>query len=265
MPRVLVTGGTGVLGRALVGPLTEAGYTVRVMSRHGPKADRMPQSEWAQADLATGAGVREAVADTQIVIHAATLPSPGGTVDVSGTGLLLEAARAVGVAQCCYISIVGIERTPFFYYRHKLKAEALVRESGVPWTILRATQFHALIDRMLRAAVRGPLLLLATDFQFQPIDVREVAGRMVASLAAGPGGQLGDIGGPQVLRLGEMARLWRDARGQRRPIIHLPLPGKTAAAFRHGLITCPDKTYGTITWQSWVQETYHAAKAAATV
>ena len=158
------------------------------MSRHGPKANLPPQVEWAQADLATGSGVREAVAGAQIILHAATLPTPGGNVDVAGTQRLLEAARAADVAHCFYISIVGIERNPFFYYRNKLKAEELVRQSGVPWTILRATQFHPFIDRILRGAIHGPLALLPTDFQFQPIDLREVVGRIVTSLAAGPAG-----------------------------------------------------------------------------
>lgn len=265
MTRVLVTGGAGTLGSALVPRLIEAGYVVRVMSRHGPRTNLPPQVEWAQADLATGEGVQMAVDDVQVVVHAASTPAPSGKVDVHGTQRLLEAARAAGVAHCFYISIVGIESAPYYYYRNKLKAEALVRESGVPWTILRATQFHQLIDRVLRAMVRGPVALLPTDLQFQPIDVRDVAGRIVTSLAAGPAGRLDDIGGPEVLTLGEMARAWLEARGLRRRIVHLPLPGKTAAAIRQGRITCPDKPYGTIAWQTWVQETYGALRVAASV
>ncbi len=263
MTRILITGGAGTLGSALVAPLTEAGYVVRVMSRHGPKAGLLPQVEWARADLATGSGVREAVEGAQIIIHAATLPTPSGSVDVAGTRRLLEAARAAGAEHCLYISIVGIDRNPFFYYRNKLKAEALVRASGVPWSILRATQFHPLIDLVLRAAGRGPLLPLVPDLRFQPIDLREVVRRMVESVVAGPGGQLEDIGGPEVLTLGEMARVWLKARGQRRLMVPLPLPGKAAAAFRQGLNTCPDHAYGTISWQTWLQETYGGAAAPA--
>jgi uncharacterized protein YbjT (DUF2867 family) len=233
------------------------------MSRRGPKAHLLPQVEWAQVDLATGRGVREAVEGAQIVIHAATMPTPSGKVDVGGTQRLLEAARAVGVEHCVYISIVGIDRNPFFYYRNKLKAEELVRASGVPWSILRATQFYPFIDRILRAAVRGPLLPLAPDLRFQPIDLRDVVRRMVESVIAGPGGQLEDIGGPEVLTLGEMARAWLKARGLRSLIVPLPLPGKAAAAFRRGLNTCPDHAYGAITWQTWLQETYSGAAAPA--
>lgn len=265
MTRIVVTGGTGMLGSALIAPLTEAGYAVRVMSRHGPKATLPPQVEWAQADLATGSGVSAAVAGAQIILHAATLPAPGGAVDVAGTQRLLEAARAADVAHCFYISIVGIERNPFFYYRNKLKAEELVRQSGVPWTILRATQFHPFIDRILRGAIHGPVSLLPTDFQFQPIDLREVVGRIVTSLPAGPAGRLEDIGGPEVLTLGHMARVWLKARGLHSLVLPLPAPGKAASAFRRGLVTCPDHAYGAITWQAWAQETYGAATVAAPI
>ncbi len=263
MTRILVTGGAGALGREVVNRLAERGDTLRVMSRRSRPASQPPEVEWAQADLGAGTGISAAVADVDAIVHSATNFLASGKVDVAGTRRMLYAARAAGVSHVLYVSIVGIERNPFAYYRNKLKAEELVRESGIPWSIQRAAQFHPFIDLLLRLGVHWPVALLPTDFQFQPMDIREAAERVVESVVAGPAGRLPDIGGPEVHTLGDLAKPWMRARGLRRPIVHLPLPGKTAAAFRHGYITCPDHKDGKITWEEWVQETYGENRAAA--
>jgi uncharacterized protein YbjT (DUF2867 family) len=263
MQRVLITGGAGVLGREMVRLLTTRGYTVRVMSRRSRPATEPPEIEWTQADLGAGTGISEAVADVDTIVHAAANFFSSGKVDVAGTQRLLEAARAAGVSHVLYVSIVGIERNPFVYCQKKLKAETLVQESGVPWSIQRAVQFYPFIDLILRACVHWPVALLPTDFQFQPMDIREAAARMVESVVAGPAGRLPDIGGPEVRTLGDLAKPWMKARGLRRPIVHLPLPGKTAAAYRKGYNTCPEHKDGTIPWEKWLQETYGQDRAAA--
>ena len=169
MARVLITGGTGVLGSELVPRFVDAGYTVRVMSRRA-RSERDPDVEWAQAQLATGEGLAEAVSGADVIVHAASSPfRRTEAVDVHGTRRLLEHAREAGVAHFLYISIVGIDRIPRVYFKHKLAAEALVEQAGVPWSILRATPFHTLIDRVLGALARLPIALLPTDFRFQPI------------------------------------------------------------------------------------------------
>ncbi|HLW00166.1 MAG TPA: NAD(P)H-binding protein [Ktedonobacterales bacterium] len=262
MKRILITGGAGALGRELTDQLVGQGDVVRVMSRRSRPAAQPREIEWAQADLGTGAGIREAAVGVDTIVHAATNFFASGKVDVAGTRRLLEAARAEGVSHVLYVSIVGIERNPFAYYQNKLKAEALVEESGIPWSIQRAAQFHPFIDLILRAFVHWPVALLPTDFQFQPMDIRQAAGRIVESIAAGPGGRLPDIGGPEVRTLGSLAQPWLAARVLRRPIIHMPLPGKTANAFRRGYITCPDHKDGTLTWEEWLQATYGQNQAA---
>ncbi len=269
MIRVVVTGGTGTLGREVVRRLAGADYTVRVMSRRPRPADLAPRLEWAQADLLSAAGLREALLDAQIIVHAATGSPAGhtrlidiwfGRVDIDGTQRLLEQARAAGVAHLIYISIVGIDRIPFIYYRHKLAAEALVEQGGVPWSILRATQFHTLIDIFLRQLDRLPLFLLPSDLRCQPIDAGEVADRLCAAVAGPPAGRLADIGGPEVLSAGEMAKAWLAVRGRRRRILHLPLPGKVARGFRRGYNTCPEHKDGTITWAEWLGRAYARQK-----
>jgi uncharacterized protein YbjT (DUF2867 family) len=262
MTRVLVTGGAGGFGRALVPRLSSRGYTVRIMSRHPAPAGIT--AEWSQADIESGAGLTAALAGVDVIVHAASSPAKHTQqIDVEGTRRLLQAARAAEVAHIAYISIVGIDRIPYAYYRHKLAAEALVADSRLPWSILRATQFHTLIDSLLRRADRLPLLLLPTDLRFQPIDVGEAAERMAEVVAAGPACHLPDIGGPEVLTLGALAREWMQARGRQRRIMYLPKPGAFAAALRQGRNTCPDQRYGRITWADWLRRTYTPHELAA--
>jgi uncharacterized protein YbjT (DUF2867 family) len=257
LTHILVTGGTGVLGRALVSRLHQAGHVVRIMSRRARPADLPAGLEWAQAELETGRGLAEAVSGVQVIVHTASDPRRrDGQIDVEGTRRLWEQAGSARVAHLVYISIVGIDRIPFFYYQHKLAAEEILAGGSVPWSILRATQFHDLLDGFLQRVMRYPLVLGPTDYQFQPVDSGEAADRLVECVAAGPAGRLTDMGGPEVLRSGELARIWLGARRLRRLIVHLPSPGKVAHGFREGYNTCPQNRQGKVTWQAWLKRKY---------
>jgi uncharacterized protein YbjT (DUF2867 family) len=256
MPRVLVSGGTGVLGRELVPRLAAAGYAVRVMSRRPRPDSADPAQEWAQAELRSGSGLAEAVSGVDLTVHAASSLWRSAQSDVRGTERLLEQARTAGVGHFLYVSIVGIDRIPLGYYKTKLAAEARIEGGGVPWSILRATQFHTLIDSALRTTLRFPIGLLPTDFRFQPIDPGEVAERVRDYVGEGAAGRLPDLGGPEVHTLGELARTWAEARRLRRRIVHLPLPGKIAAGFRAGDNCAPENAYGRVTWADWVRRKY---------
>jgi len=259
MTKVLVTGGVGMLGSKVVKELTETGYSVRIMSRKRQPTNLLSTTEWAQADLETGQGVANAVAGIDVVVHAASSPfKHTRQIDVEGTRLLLEQARVAGVAHVIYVSIVGIDRIPYSYYRAKLAAEELVRNSGIPWSLFRATQFHYLVDLFFQAATKVPLVtLLPTDLQCQSIAESEVASRVCEIVVAGPRGRLADLGGPEVLTTGEMLHSWLKLRGMHRRVLPLHLPGKVAQGFRRGYNTCPDQPVrGRITWTEWVQSKY---------
>lgn len=257
MSHILVTGGTGGLGRELTPRLQQAGHAVRVMSRQARPANLSPNLEWAQADIETGAGLREAVCDVDTIIHAATSPLRRvWAVDVDGTRRLLDTARKTGVKHFIYVSIVGIERIPFFYYKAKVAAEAEVRGGGIPYTILRATQFHSFIDMLLQPLRRWPLPFALTGFKSQSIETGEVAARLCALVNDEPAGLLPDLGGPEVLTADEMADVWFAAQGKRGRLIRLPLPGAIAHGFRNGYHTCPDHRDGKITWAEWVNRKY---------
>ncbi|HEU0015418.1 MAG TPA: NAD(P)H-binding protein [Longimicrobium sp.] len=252
--RILVTGATGGLGREVARAARAAGHAVRLASRRA-RADE-GAGEWAVMDVETDQGVGEALAGVDTVIHAASDPRRHAAVDVQGTRRLAQAAREAGTAHLVYVSIVGVEAIPFAYYRAKREAERIVADSGVPHSILRATQFHSLIDAMLSGLARVPLALpLPAGFRFQPVDTAEVAERLVRAAEDGPGGRLPDFGGPEVLPLREMAGAWKAARGVRKPVLPLPLPGALASAFRAGMNTVPHGhgDRGTLRWEEWLR------------
>jgi uncharacterized protein YbjT (DUF2867 family) len=257
MMRILVTGGTGVLGREVVASAEAAGHTVRVGSR-GPRHAGIPAGrEWAVMELASGAGMDEAVAGVDGVIHAASDPK-NSRADVDGTRALVAACRRGGVGHLVYVSIVGIDRIPMRYYQHKLAAEEIVADGGVPWSILRATQFHPFIDQLLTSASRVPLVMaLPAGFHVQSVDVAEVARRLLRCIDDGPGGRLPDFGGPEAMPLREAAREWRAARGVKKPLLSIPLPGRAAAALRAGANTVPSGEHGTLRWRDWLYAHAH--------
>ena len=243
MAAVLVTGGTGTLGRHLVPRLRTAGHHVRVLSRR-------PGPDVVTGDLVTGDGLAAAVEGVDAVVHAATDPVRAGRVEVGGTQRMVEAARAAGIGHLLYVSIVGVDRHPLPYYKAKWTTEQLVEGAGIPWTIFRATQFHELLDKTF-TAMRGPRLA-PRGFRFQLLAADEAAGRIVELVGAGPAGRAADMGGPEVREMHDLARTWLAARGKRRPVLRPPLPGRIAGAFRRGVNLCPDHADGTTTWEQWL-------------
>lgn len=245
------------MGSELAPRFAAAGYTVRVMSRRArsPKAD--PDNEWAQGDLTTGAGLTEAVASCDLIVHCAT-NSPMGRGDARGTSNLCDAAKEAGGVPVFYISIVGIDKIPLPYYKAKLACEKVLEESGVPWIIPRAVQFHSLIDMFFRAATRVPgiMLMPPASVKFQSMDTGEVAERMVGYVKEGQTGRLPDLAGPEFLTLGEMAKTWLEVRGMRRVRVPLPFFGKIVDGFRKGYNCVPENPQGTITWRHWLERRY---------
>jgi uncharacterized protein YbjT (DUF2867 family) len=160
--KTLVTGGTGTLGRLVVPRLLAAGYDVRVLSRHRDEA--ATDIESVAGDLATGEGIEAAVSETEIIIHCAG--SMKG--DEEKARHLVQAASQTGTGHLIYISVVGADRVPvvgrmdramFGYFGSKLAAEQIIANSGLPWTTLRATQFHELILMAVQQMARLPVWL----------------------------------------------------------------------------------------------------------
>jgi uncharacterized protein YbjT (DUF2867 family) len=239
---VLVTGGTGRLGRAAVPVLREHGHEVRILSRR-------PSGEPSTmlGDLSRGTGLGAALAGVDVVVHAATT---NGRNDVVQTRNLLAAMRPD--QHLVAVSIVGIDRIPLPYYRAKLEAERAIPAAGIPWTIQRATQFHELVAQIFSMQRRLPVLV-APDFAVQPIDVRDLAERLASLVAGPPAGRAPDMGGPEVLEFRALAQLWRAARGGRQRIAPLRLPGRIFAGYRSGAHTVPDQAVGRIGFEEWLR------------
>jgi uncharacterized protein YbjT (DUF2867 family) len=252
---VLVTGGTGALGREVVIDLRSSGHRARVLSRKaGTGAD------WVQGDLATGAGLDRAVADMDAIVHAASAaaqPWRLRATDVRGTRRLLEAAKRAHVKHVVYISIVGMEGVAYPYYKQKLAAEKIVREDIVPWSILRATQFHTLMETFLGGFARTPrLAAVPFEWKFQPVDPREVAARLTEVVAGEPEGTLPDFGGPEVRTFKSLAESWLKARRLNKRLINLNLPLKFSRQFAEGKVLTPDHKDGKITFEQYLVRKY---------
>ncbi len=257
MSSVLVTGATGTLGRVVVPALAAAGHDVRAMSR----VHRRPDGEetWVRADLATGQGLADAVDGVGTVVHLASAPYRRGytrRVDVAGTARLVAAARAAGVDHVLLMSIVGVDRVPWGFYRTKLEAERQVAEGGAPWTVLRATQFFDFLDTAFAALTRLPVVPLDRRVRAQPVDTADVADLLVELVAAGPARDTVELGGPEVLTGDTALREWMAATGRRRRVLPVRGPGRMLATFRDGAATTPALPTGTRTWSEFLARRY---------
>jgi uncharacterized protein YbjT (DUF2867 family) len=254
-PPILVTGGTGTLGRLVVPRLRDAGHDVRVLSRH--RREGTDGVEFVTGDLDSGAGIDAALAGVHVIVHCAG-SSKG---DEHKARHLVQAASRTGVRHLVNISVVGADRVPvasgvdramFAYFASKLAAERVVAGSGVPWTTLRAAQFHQLMLVVAQALAKLPVVPLPAGFRFQPVDAADVADRL-AELALGtPSGLVPDVAGPKVYGAAELVRGYLRATHRRRPIVPVWLPGRAARALRAGANLAPDRAVGHRTWEEFL-------------
>lgn len=249
MAQILVTGGTGTLGQSLVPQFLDRGHDVRVLTR---RTSDLPMGiSTIRGDLVNGENVDDAFNGVDVVVHAATDPTRNAqSFETNSMTTIIRAAQRTG-AHVVYVSIVGVDRNRYGYYKAKRSAEKLLEESNVKWTIQRATQFHDLIDRFLqgRAFVRAPGLA------FQPIDVAEVAGRLVEIAENEPIGRATDLGGPELLGIKTLARRREAITNHHTRLIKVPRVGMVKD-FVRGAHLCPRHRDGVITWEQWITNRY---------
>lgn len=254
---ILLTGGTGTLGRRLQPLLRAAGREVRILSRSAHAAG--DGISYATGDLTTGEGAEAAMDGVETIVHCAGTAKGDGD---KARHLVRAATAAGGVRHLVFISVVGADRVPvtsgvdramFGYYASKRDAERVVEESGLPWTTLRATQFHELLLTMVRPMSKLPVVPAFGGVRFQPVDAGEVAERL-AELALGePAGLVREMGGPEVATMSDLVRAYLQAEGKHRPVVNMPLMGGAARAMREGAnLTRPDHTAGRRTWQDFL-------------
>jgi len=243
--RILVTGGTGQLGSAVVTRLRAAGEEVRVLSRRAAPGV-------VRGDLRTGRGIDTAVAGVDAVVHCAT----DFLHETTLARTLIEAARWAGGPHLVYVSIVGVDRVPLGYYRAKHETEELFAASGLPYTIQRATQFHGLVRALLAGASRLPVVPVPR-ISFQPVDVRDVARRLAAHAVDDPAGRAPDFGGPEILTATELAQAVGEVTGRHKRIVPVKVPGETFRAYADGGHLTPGHREGEITFREYLAEHAH--------
>jgi uncharacterized protein YbjT (DUF2867 family) len=259
---ILVTGGTGTLGRRVVPRLLAAGRPVRVLSRTGHEpADGV---EYVTGDLLRCEGIGAAVDGAAVIVHCA-----GGRKDddVATRNLAAAAARS-GAPHLVFISVVGADRIPvtgaadramFGYFGFKRAAEQVVADSGLPWTTLRATQFHDLSLTVAQQMAKLPVIPVPAGVRFQPVDTDEVAARLVELALGAPAGLVPDMAGPRVASMADLLRGYLRARGKHRLLVPLWLPGGAARAVRAGANLAPGRAVGHRTWEEFLAERVPAA------
>ncbi|MER6943337.1 hypothetical protein ABT294_04865 [Nonomuraea sp. NPDC000554] len=150
--------------------------------------------------------------------------------------------------------VSGIDRAMFGYFAAKRDAERVVAESGVPWTTLRATQFHDWVLMTMRLMAKMPVMPLWAGVRFQPVDAREVASRLVELALGKAAGLVPDLAGPRVYGMDELARSYLRASRKHRLIMQVRTPGKAAAAYRAGANLAPERAVGRRTWEDFLAE-----------
>lgn len=251
--KIAVVGGTGTLGAPIVAELAGRGDDVLALSRKPPRTLPAGASH-RSVDLTGGAGLDAALAGVEVVVDASNSnPRDAGPVLVEGTRRLLDAAARAGVRHYAGISIVGCERVPTAYYKVKVEQEQLIAAGAVPWSLLRATQFHELLDWAFGQAAR--LRLRPTGkARLQPVASAVVAARLAALAHEQPGGRLAEIAGPEVRRLGELSRAWAQARGRRLLPARLPSLGKIGRPASEGALCNPGAAAGGPSFERWLAE-----------
>lgn len=245
---ILLTGGTGTLGRLVVARLRGAGYEVRVLSRHGRES--VDGIEYVTGDLLKGDGIERALNGVGTVLHLAGGPKG----DDEATRNLVRAASTAGIEHLVYISVIGVDQVPLGWFKSKLGAEQAIADSGLPWTTLRAAQFHDLVLTVVEKMAKLPVMPIPGGLRFQPVDARDVADRLVELTLDKPAGLVPDLAGPKVYGLADLARGFLRATGKRRLMVPVRIPGKAGQAYRAGDNLSECASVGTRTWEDFLAE-----------
>ncbi len=252
MANILVTGGTGRLGRELLPRLVDAGHEVRALVRR-PDAVLPDGVEPVSGDLGTvsrGQPLAAAAFEgVEHVIHLASGSSGGDIegVDIAGTRTLIDAVRVAGGAHLLYLSIVGVEKSAFPLYRAKVEIEAMLGASGLPWTSLRTTQFHELIWDVFDQPPPSPFLALG--MRYQPLACAEVADSVVDLLTKPPANGVIEMGGPEALEASELASIFAEVMRRPEPALRRAPSADTDL----DALLAPDHREGRQTWRAFLE------------
>jgi uncharacterized protein YbjT (DUF2867 family) len=209
--KIVVIGGSGLIGTKLVNNLRRHGHEVVAAS---------PSSG---VNILTGAGLAEALSGAQVVVDVANSPSFEDRAvleffETAGRNLLAAEASA-GVAHHVALSIVGVDRLPSSgYFRAKVAQENLIKASGIPYTILRATQFFEFVGAIAQSATDGQTVRLSPALM-QPVASDDVAGALADIAIEEPLNGTVELAGPEPISMDELVRRFLSATQDARKVI----------------------------------------------
>ena len=211
--KIVVIGGTGLIGSKVVEKLKQRGHEV------------LAAAPSTGVNTITGEGLKAAMAGAQVVIDLANSPSfeDKAALDFfeSSGRNLLAADAAAGVGHHVALSIVAIDRTDNGYFRAKLAQEKLIKASGVPYTIVRATQFMEFLGGIANSSTDGNTVKLPPVL-FQPIAADDVAANVADAALAAPRNGIVEIAGPKRAPFNEIVARYLKAVGDRREVVMDP-------------------------------------------
>jgi len=255
MRNILVTGGTGTLGKVVVNKLVGQNYKVSVLS--SKENIKLPNGiDLFTGNLETGDGLHKAIKDAEVIIHCASNSKNFRGVDIIGTKNLLKAISNE-IHHLIYISIVGIDKSDFPYYVAKLEVEEMIQKSKIPHSIQRTTQFHNLVLFLIKSfrMENSSSISVPAGMKFQTIDVRDVAEKLVSLVRVNPRGQLPALGGPQVLDIEDMTKIYlRSIKKEDIKINLQQIENELFNVFKTGINLCPQNVRGKITWENFLND-----------
>ena len=249
--KIVVIGGTGLIGSKAVAILRRGGHEVVAAS---PKSG---------VNSLTGEGVKEAVAGTQVVVDLANSPSFEDKAvlaffETSGRNLL-PAEAAAGVRHHVALSIVGTDRTPDNgYFRAKVAQEKLIAASGVPYTIIRSTQFLEFLGAIAASSADGNIVRISPGL-FQPIAAEDVAAIVADVALASPRNGIVEIAGPECAPFNDIVARYLKAVGDPRQVVSDPEAGYFGGRVKErSLVPLGEARLGRIGLDEWLRRS-HAA------
>jgi len=212
--KIVVIGGTGLIGSKVVEKLEAKGH------------EAIAAAPNTGVNTITGAGLTEAMAGTQVVVDLANSPSFEDKAvleffETSGRNLL-AAEAAAGVRHHVALSIVGTDRTPDNgYFRAKVAQEKLIETSGIPYTVIRSTQFLEFLGAIAASSTEGNMVRLSPGL-FQPIAAEDVAAIVADVALAAPRNGIVEIAGPERAPFNEIVARYLKATGDPREVVRDP-------------------------------------------
>jgi len=254
--KIVVNGGTGLIGSKTVQRLRRAGHEVVAAA---PKNG---------INSVTGEGVAEAARGADVIVDLSNSPSFEDSAVLEffrkSTGNLVGAARANGVRHYVALSIVGAERLPANgYFRAKLAQEALIKSSGVAYTIVRATQFFEFLGPIADTGTTGDAVIVPAAL-IQPIASDDVADVMAEVAIAPPRNGTIEIAGPERFRIRDLIAKYLSAKGDARRVEASADARYYGARLEEGsLVSDNDPRLGKIGFEQWFEATVSAAEGRA--